>query len=113
MRVIVAEPHPDRGPVLVTVEYRIDPRRAAEFVEAMRDIGRIRRRDGALRWGLFEDVAVPGRFVENFITDSWAGHLRQHERATVADQQARDYIHAFHIGDEPPVVAHFVYAYDN
>ena len=48
---------------------------------------RIRRRDGAIRWGLFEDAATPGRYIETFVVESWAEHLRQHERVTISDRE--------------------------
>jgi Transmembrane secretion effector len=70
----------DAGPVLVTVEYDVAAERVSEFVEAMHRFGRIRRRDGASRWGIFRDLETPGRFVETFIVASWAEHLRQHDR---------------------------------
>jgi hypothetical protein len=35
-------------PVLVAVEYEIDPARVAEFTAGMKELERIRRRDGAL-----------------------------------------------------------------
>jgi Transmembrane secretion effector len=76
----------DAGPVLVTVEYDVAAERVSEFVEAMHRFGRIRRRDGASRWGIFRDLETPGRFVETFIVASWAEHLRQHDRATQADR---------------------------
>ncbi len=98
----------DRGPVLVTVEYRVDPARATEFVAAMRDLGRTRRRDGAYRWGLFRDVADSRRFVETFLVESWLEHLRQHRRGTVADRELLDRIQSFHLGPEPPVVSHLL-----
>ncbi len=43
-------PDPEEGPVLVTIEYRVRPGEAEGFVPAMRNVGRLRRRDGALRW---------------------------------------------------------------
>ena len=50
----------DRGPVLVTLEYRIDDADRAAFQAQMRALGTIRRRDGAVVWGVVEDVATPG-----------------------------------------------------
>jgi MFS family permease/quinol monooxygenase YgiN len=105
----VIDPEPDDGPVLVLISYRIDPDRAEEFAAAMRDLRRVRRRDGAYRWGLFEDVADPGHFVETYVVRSWAEHLRQHERFTADDLVVRDRLQAFHIGDNPPEVSHFVH----
>jgi len=71
----------------------------------------IRRRDGAIRWGLFQDLAAPGRFIESFIVETWVEHLRQHERLTMADRRVEEQVRAFHRGENPPVVSHFIYAY--
>jgi MFS family permease len=98
------------GPVLVTIEYRVDPARANEFVDAIRQLSRIRRRDGAELWGVFRDAADPARYVETFTVGSWAEHLRQHERMTVADRALQAEARAFHVGDTPPVVTHFIAA---
>jgi hypothetical protein len=97
--------------VLVTVEYYIDPRRAGEFTLAMLELGRFRRRDGAVDWGLFEDVAEQGRYLETFVVESWGEHLRQHERTTVADRQISERANSFHLRDIPPAVSHLLYAY--
>jgi MFS family permease len=109
--VLVTEPQPEQGPVLITVEYRIDPQRAAEFTLAMLELGRFRRRDGAMDWGLYEDVAEQGRYLETFVVESWGEHLRQHERTTVADRQILEYVNSFHILNGTPSVAHLLYAY--
>ena len=77
---------PDRGPVLVTVEYHIDPKNREPFLHAIASSARERRRDGAYDWGIYEDPAAGGRFIETFLTDSWLEHLRQHERVTKADR---------------------------
>jgi len=99
----------DRGPVLVTVEYDIAPDEAEEFARAMRSLGEIRLRDGALRWGIWADSARPGRYLESFVLESWLAHLRQHERVTAADRAVQAIARAFHRGDEPPRVTHFVH----
>ena len=106
--VVVVEPELEQGPVLVQIEYRIDVNRAQEFRRAMRDLRRVRRRDGASRWGLFRDPAEPGRFVESFVVETWAEHLRQHGRATESDQDIDKRIRAFHIGVEKPVITHLI-----
>jgi MFS family permease len=98
----------DRGPVMVTVEYQIDPARVREFSRAMHHMRRIRRRDGAFMWELFNDVEAPGRMVESFMVESWIEHLRQHERVTVADRDVSETVRAFHLGSEPPKVTHLV-----
>lgn len=109
--VVLNQPEAEHGPVLVTVEYRIDPARAAEFASAMLELGRLRRRDGAVDWGLYEDVAEQGRYLETYVVESWGEHLRQHERSTVADQQILEHASSFHLLDGTPPVSHHLYAY--
>ncbi|HVR23172.1 MAG TPA: MFS transporter [Candidatus Polarisedimenticolia bacterium] len=50
------------GPVLVTIECFVIVQRTAEFVDAMHRYGRMRRRDGAYRWGIFRDTEVTNRY---------------------------------------------------
>jgi MFS family permease len=105
---VAIEPNPEEGPVLVTIEYRIDPGRAQEFVRVMDRLGRVRRRSGATRWGVFRDAADPSRYLEAFIVGSWIEHLRQHERVSVAEKELQECVLSFHVGDAPPVVSHFI-----
>jgi MFS family permease len=101
-------PDPERGPVLVMTEYEVDPNQRAEFAAAMRDLGRIRLRDGAIRWGIFQDAASPSRHVESFLVENWAEHLRQHERITLADREIEERAKRFHRGEKPPVTTHWL-----
>jgi MFS family permease len=110
---VVIEPRTDSGPVLVTVEYRIDPSRKEEFLAAMQELGRLRRRDGAVDWGLYHDVADPGSFLEVFIAESWIEHLRQHKRITVADMEIQAKARAYQVGETVPGVRHFISAYND
>jgi hypothetical protein len=105
--VVARQPRPDDGPVLVLIEYRIAPEQARAFVRTMRALRLVRLRDGTFRWGLFGDTADLGRYIETFVVESWAEHLRQHERMTVVDQEVRNRAMAFHIGAAPPIVLHF------
>ena len=108
--IFATEPEPDAGPVLITVEYTVEPPRAEDFVTAMCALRTQRLRDGAYRWGLYNDAAAPRRFVETFVVESWAEHLRQHGRVTVADRAAEEIARAFHVGSAPPIISHLIYA---
>jgi predicted MFS family arabinose efflux permease len=99
----------DRGPVLVTVEYRISPQDREAFLLALEKVGSERRRDGAYRWGVYEDTAEQGRFVETFVVASWVEHLRQHERVTNADRLQEEVVLRFNLAGEPKVT-HFIAA---
>jgi MFS family permease len=99
---------PEQGPVMISVEYRIDPSRAAEFEHAMRALEPIRRRDGAVMWGLFTDAKDPSRYVETFMSETWGEHLRQHYRPTVSDSDIELHARSFHIGSELPIVSHLI-----
>jgi MFS family permease len=103
-------PDPERGPVMVQVEYDIDPEDFSGFLQAVQELGRIRRRDGAIRWGLYEDAASPTHHIESFLVESWAEHLRQYERVTLADREVEREVHKFHQGAEPPRVSHYLSA---
>src|SRR5579864_1493727 len=106
--IVAYDLEPDRGPVLVTVEYQVRPDEAAEFARAMADVRRIRLRDGAMEWGLFADAALPGRYTEVFLVKSWLEHLRQHERATVADRDLVEPARRYHVGGDRPAVRHLI-----
>jgi MFS family permease len=95
------EIEPDRGPVLVTIEYHIDPKYREPFLKALSRSARERRRDGAYDWGIFEDPAQDGRFIETFLTDSWLEHLRHHQRVTKADRIMEQAVRRFQIGGAP------------
>lgn len=107
---IEVSPDPEHGPVLVTVEYFIDHDDVAQFSTAMKPVERIRRRDGAIQWGLFQDAAIPDRFIESFMVESWAEHLRQHERATMRDRALEENAARFHRGKDIPRVTHWIAA---
>jgi predicted MFS family arabinose efflux permease len=93
----------DRGPVLVTIEYHIDPADRGAFVDAITKLAQERRRNGAFEWGLFEDAAQDGRFLETFMLDSWMEHLRQHERVTQADRTRQEAVNGFQTEGSPKV----------
>jgi MFS family permease len=97
------DPEADAGPVLVAVHYTVTPERQADFLPAMDQLRRSRRRTGASRWELYRDGEHPDRFVELFRVPSWDEHLRQHEgRLTATDRAIEEAALAF---SNPPATA--------
>jgi len=102
------EPEPEEGPVLVTIRYVIDPTNAGEFLNQLHKYERVRRRDGATRWGVFSDLEARGVYLESFLVDSWAEHERQHYRFTVADRELEKTVMNFAV--KPIEVKHYIRA---
>ncbi len=107
------EPAPDQGPVLVTIEYSIDPNKSADFLEAIYKYQRIRRRDGASHWGIFYDS---GKFLAGIWRIFWsipggntAGGM--HGRFTLADRKLEERVNSFSV--DPVRVRHFIHAEKN
>ncbi len=76
----------NQGPILAVVEYHVDAANRAEFLGAVDELGHARKRDGAYAWGLYEDVADVGRFIETFTIESWLELMHERERVTNADE---------------------------
>jgi hypothetical protein len=85
----------DVGPIMVTIEYFVDLERVPGFITAIYKYERIRRRDGAYQWGVFRDLEDPDRYLEIFLVNSWAEHLRQHERLTGADRALEEQVESY------------------
>ncbi|HPE70784.1 MAG TPA: MFS transporter [Candidatus Competibacter sp.] len=98
----------DRGPVLIQIEYRITSENRANFLKALARLSAERRRDGAYAWGITEDASDPDRMLEWFQVESWAEHLRQHQRVSKADADVQEDVLRFHQGEQRPVVHHFL-----
>jgi hypothetical protein len=101
--------NPDDGPVLILVEYRVANEDADDFLAAMAELRVVRRRLGGTRWGVFQDVTVPGRFLETFLVPSWQGYLLQRAHYTKADMEIEQQASAFHRGPGPPVITRLVH----
>jgi hypothetical protein len=105
---IFEEHAPELGPVLITVRYVVDPLKASEFLNEIYEYERVRRRDGATRWGIFYDTETPKVYLETFLVHSWAEHQRQHDRFTVADRELETRVLSHVI--EPMIVKHYIHA---
>ena len=103
-------PAHDSGPVMITVEYLVASENKEQFAKAIREMRRVRRRGGALTWGVFADTAQAGRYIETFVVESWLEHLRQADRFTENDKAITLHAASFHIGPEAPRTEHFIAA---
>jgi hypothetical protein len=93
---------------MITLEYLIDPAKGPEFEILMAESRSARLRQGAVSWGLFEDVQLPGRYVEYFACDTWADYLRRFDRFTAMDERLQEMRYAFHLGTDPPKISRFI-----
>jgi MFS family permease len=105
---VLEEAPREEGPVLVTLKYVIDPAKAPDFLTLVYRYQRVRRRDGATRWGIFSDTETPNVYLEIFLVDSWGEHLRQHGHFTVADRELENQLQSYVL--EPIEVKHYLHA---
>lgn len=104
----VVDVRSDDGPVIVTIEYIIDPTRSEEFKSVMKDTRSARLRQGALSWRLYFDITEPGRYIEQIVNESWVEHQRLLERFTASDANLRARRLAFHINSSPPRIHRYL-----
>jgi MFS family permease len=98
------------GPVRISIDYYIDTRDYPAFIKAIYKMRAVRLRDGAIRWGVYQDASDPAHLNETFITESWLEYLRQRERLTTSDVAIREHLFSFHRGKERPRISHMFYA---
>ena len=58
-------------------------------------------------WDIFRDLEKPELYLEIFLVDSWAEHMRQHERLTMGDRASEEHVFSHVRG--APIVRHLVY----
>ena len=92
------------GPVVITIDYIIDPADEVAFLTVMAERRRIRRRDGARHWHLLRDLADPTRWIERYHVPTWLDYVRHNQRRTRADAAVSDQLHALHRGEGPPII---------
>jgi MFS family permease len=92
---IAEEPMPADGPILIQIEYHVDPKQRDAFLRAIRAVEAIRRRNGASSWRVYRDLEDDERMIERFVVTSWAEYTRQRSRMTVADRERQDRVVRF------------------
>jgi MFS family permease len=108
---VTGDQSPEAGPVMVEIQYRVDTVQAEVFIDAMQPVGRMRRRHGAVQWWLFRDSADPTCFIEIWVNETWADHLREHERVSVEDRGVEQHAFQYTIDRTLPATRHYLPAY--
>ncbi|MES2712061.1 MAG: MFS transporter [Pseudomonadota bacterium] len=96
------------GRLLEVVRYSVTPDNRAGFVAIMAEMRRLRLRNGARVWRLYEDIAHPERFAELWVMESWTDHLREAGRMDAGDLATLARAAAFHSGDAPPEASRYL-----
>lgn len=99
---------PRTGPVVVTVEYIVHEKDIVEFLRAMDERRRIRRRDGARNWRLLRDLSDPQVWIERYETSTWLEYIRHNSRLTHVDATIPARLRALHRGPEAPRVRRMI-----
>jgi MFS family permease len=105
---IAVDIEPRSGPIIVTVEYMIRDEDVFEFLGAMSERRRIRKRDGARQWTLLRDLVTPELWIERYESPTWVEYIRHNQRVTQADAEIGDRLRALHYGAEPPVARRLI-----
>jgi MFS family permease len=96
----------DQGPILIIIDYRIDPKDSAAFLALMQEIGHERMRDGAYAWNVYHDPDDLGRFVETSHVHTLLELKYRGARETKADALIEEHMGRFLI--EPPRESYFI-----
>jgi hypothetical protein len=73
------------GPIIIEVEYDVDPEQAREFYGVMMKVQSVRKRIGAFEWSIARDIANPAVWVERYHCPTWGDYLRMRDRYTQSD----------------------------
>ncbi|PEQ11881.1 MFS transporter [Novosphingobium sp. PC22D] len=86
---------PRSGPVVVELDYYVDPEQAREFYSVMMELQRSRKRLGGFDWTLARDIADPARWTERYYCPTWGDYLRMRERYSQEDLDVQRRADAF------------------
>ena len=92
---------PRSGPIVVEIEYRVDPAKARLFYAVMQHVQLSRQRNGAYGWSIARDLADPELWTERYHCPTWHDYLRQRSRSTASERALHLRANKFHIGPEP------------
>ncbi|MDB5968708.1 MAG: transporter [Hydrocarboniphaga sp.] len=87
------------GPIVIEIDYSVDPEQARQFYAAMLKLQHARLRNGAYDWSLSRDIANPALWTERYYCATWGDYLRQRERFTHSDRELQAQASAFNTAD--------------
>lgn len=83
------------GPIVIEIDYRVDPEQARPFYGAMLKLQHARLRNGAFDWSLSRGIADPALWIERYHFPTWGDYLRQRDRFTHSDRELQAQADAF------------------
>ena len=89
------------GPIVVEIEYRVDPGKARLFYAIMQRVQLSRQRNGAYGWSIARDIADPELWTERYHCPTWHDYLRQRSRSTQSERNLQARALKFHRGPGP------------
>lgn len=83
------------GPIVLEIDYDVDPEQARSFYNAMLNLQRVRMRNGGYDWSLARDIENPAIWTERFHCPTWGDYLRMRSRYTQTDLAQHAHIKSF------------------
>ena len=75
------------GPIVVEVEYDVDPEQARNFYGVALQLQKVRLRNGGFDWSIARDIANPATWTERYHCPTWGDYLRMRDRYTQSDSE--------------------------
>lgn len=88
------------GPIVIELDYRVDPDAARQFYDVMLKMQLTRLRNGAFDWSISRNIGDPELWTERYHCPTWADYLRLRSRVTLSDRELQERADAFHKGGE-------------
>jgi MFS family permease len=85
------------GPIVIEIDYEVDPKEARQFYNVMLTLQRARLRNGAFQWSLARDLADPALWTERYHLPTWLDYCRLRSRFTHADRALQEAADTFNI----------------
>ena len=83
------------GPVVIEIEYDVDPEVARKFYDATMRLARVRKRNGGFDWSISRDIADPAKWIERYSCPTWGDYLRMRDHYTQIDLEIQDEANSF------------------